>query len=434
MRKEFFAAAVLSLSMLTSCSMAGSAENLLMPPMLSAEQADIYAALKKELGSDFKLKYPKSGDYRSAFIVENIDDEPGDEALVIYERTGGELVRINVLDKDENGGWHSVYDHAGAGTEIEGVKICRIGGSSELNILVGYNTVNLREKLLKAYVYRDGVLVNTYDDSYFTSEVMDLDGDGLNEIELISEHSDTKPASVKIVTFGGDGLLYAANSIYLDSGSSEIYSISKGYVAGGCPALFIDSVRGTQGLSTEIIYCVDGELRNPVALSDETIKATLHPKGYSPVDADGDGITEIPTVSPFPGYENVSQGGEVINITTWNVFENYSIVPKSSGFYSRSDGYCFMIPARWEGVVTVKADNLTDEYVFCRYGGSLDASGTELMRIAAVDSVNEESYLDNGYFTVKAGSGKCYMIKIIENQFEPLVPTEAEVFSSFYLI
>ena len=77
MKKKMRILAVLAAAcVMSSCSVAGTAENLLSPPMLSAEQSEIYAALRKELGSEIKLKFPRAGDYRSAFIVANIDDEP----------------------------------------------------------------------------------------------------------------------------------------------------------------------------------------------------------------------------------------------------------------------------------------------------------------------------------------------------------------------
>lgn len=434
MKKKMRILAVLAAAcFMSSCSVAGTAENLLSPPMLSAEQSEIYAALRKELGNEIKLKFPRAGDYRSAFIVANIDDEPTNEAMVIYESPAGGNVRINVLDQNEKG-WFSAYDHSGAGADVEGVKICRLGASSALNILVGYSTVNKSEKLLKSYIYKDGVLVNTYDDIYFATEVMDLDGDGRSEIEIITAPTENKRAKVKMITADEENMLFVRDEIYLDDGATEITSIVRGYAASGRPALFIDSVRGNSGLSTEIVYCIGGSLRNPVALSEDSIKATLHPKGYSPADADGDGITEIPTISPFPGYESVSSGSEVLNLTTWNIFENYTIVPKMSGFYNRSAGYFYMIPSRWEGMVTVKADSYTGEYVFFRYDGSLNHSNTELMRIAAVDSLNEGGYLENGYFTAETKSGICYMIKINSEIDEPLVPTLAEVQNNFYLI
>ena len=50
--------------MLCGCSAGASIENMLTPPRLLAEQNEIYDELKKSVGQNVKLKYPRSGDYR----------------------------------------------------------------------------------------------------------------------------------------------------------------------------------------------------------------------------------------------------------------------------------------------------------------------------------------------------------------------------------
>ncbi len=91
---------------LCGCSAGISAENMLTAPKLDAEQSAIYQALINSVGTGVKLKYPKSGDYRSAFVLKTIDGEEGDEALVFYEsqtvQSGESALRLKILDK--NGG------------------------------------------------------------------------------------------------------------------------------------------------------------------------------------------------------------------------------------------------------------------------------------------------------------------------------------------
>ena len=112
------AAALLAAFMLSGCSSA-SVDTLLAPPKLSEEQSAVYDALVKSVGDDIRLQFPKSGDYRSAFVFADIDDEPENEAVVFYEKTGevqsGANIRINIIDR-RDGKWTSVYDHAGGGT------------------------------------------------------------------------------------------------------------------------------------------------------------------------------------------------------------------------------------------------------------------------------------------------------------------------------
>ena len=71
---------------LTGCTFGASIDTLMSPPKLSMEQEQIYSALTEATGNSISLKYPKSGKYLSAFIVEDIDGDGGNEALVFYEK------------------------------------------------------------------------------------------------------------------------------------------------------------------------------------------------------------------------------------------------------------------------------------------------------------------------------------------------------------
>ena len=62
---------------LSGCYPGTGTDNLLVPPKLTAEQDKIYQALEKTAGSNINLRYPQTGEYRSSFVLRNIDDEPG---------------------------------------------------------------------------------------------------------------------------------------------------------------------------------------------------------------------------------------------------------------------------------------------------------------------------------------------------------------------
>ena len=66
--------------MLSGCTLGGSAENLLSPPVIYEEQEDIYNALRKSISGNITLQYPRSGAYRSAFVIKDIDGNGDDEA------------------------------------------------------------------------------------------------------------------------------------------------------------------------------------------------------------------------------------------------------------------------------------------------------------------------------------------------------------------
>ncbi len=70
--------------LLSSCTGINSTvTDLMKPPKLTQKQEEIYSALQTAVGTDkITLKYPKSGNYRSAFVFRDIDQDGEEEALL----------------------------------------------------------------------------------------------------------------------------------------------------------------------------------------------------------------------------------------------------------------------------------------------------------------------------------------------------------------
>jgi hypothetical protein len=432
-----FAAAILSAFIMTGCSLGMSVESLLSSPRLSEEQIELYDALKNSVNKNIILKYPKGGEYRSAFVIKNIDSEPTDEAIVFYEINGeseGEgNVRINILDQN-NGKWVSVYDHAGTGTEIDRIMFEPLGNTDTVNIFIGFNTLSQNEKIISIYRYSDGILNQLFTSEYDAYYVMDIDNDSMNELALIYDDSKTMQRYAALIDNKNDDL-YQADNVLLTPDSGKFTNICWGYIGNSTPALYIDSLTGMNQLVTEIIYCVNGKLRNPF-YPQEIIShdKVTRPAGYYSVDIDSDGVVEIPTLTEFPGYNDKN---EKLYITNWSIFENYSMVKKFSGYYNPDAGYCFMLPSRWDGIVTAKTDPATGEVVFCKYENSLDDSTTELMRISTVKNSGEYNYSANendGYDRIRTTSDTIYLFKVPADSDEPLILTSSEIKNNFYVV
>ncbi|MDE7302647.1 MAG: hypothetical protein K2N60_04930 [Oscillospiraceae bacterium] len=437
MKKIKLAAAVLSCSVFMSgCSFGGSVDSLLSAPKLSEEQNAVYDALIKSVGKDIRLKYPRSGEYRSAFVFADIDGEPDREAVVFYEKTGetegGGNVRINVIDR-RGGKWTSVYDHAGAGTGIDRIIFAELGESGRQNVIIGYTLLS-GERSVQIYGYENGLLNTEYSDSYSTMFSADLERDGNNELILIRPGNQMRKASLSSVSTDLEsGSIAETGSVALDESATEFVSVAAGYVGKETPAIFIDGLSGGQ-LTTEIIYSVDGQLRNPLYLGESgLIERTRRPAGYLCTDIDLDGVIEIPTLTLFPGYSEDSSGTKLYS-TDWNVFDNYSITKKYSSFYNVSEGYCFILPSRWDGVVTVKRDSATGEAVFCKFKADLANSTVELLRIAVASEEETGALLDEGYMVLKSNNKTNYLVKCPDLTDEPLTLTGTEIGNSLYLM
>lgn len=430
------AALVFCSAFMTGCSLGGSVDSLLSPPKLSEEQNAVYDALIRSVGKDIRLKYPRAGEYRSAFVFSDIDSEPDREAVVFYEKTGetegGGNVRINIIDR-RGGKWTSVYDHAGAGTGIDRILFSELGGSDRQCVIIGYTLLS-GERSVQVYSYENGLLTTEYSDSYSTMFTADLERDGNNELILVRPENQMRKASLSSISADPEnGEITETSSVALDESATEFVSVAAGYVGKETPAIFIDGLSGGQ-LTTEIVYSVDGQLRNPLYLGESgLIEKTRRPSGYPCTDIDLDGVIEIPTLTLFPGYFDDSAGTKLYS-TDWNVFDNYSITKKYSSFYNVSEGYCFILPSRWDGVVTVKRDAATGEAVFCKFRADLLNSTVELLRIAVASEAETGALLDEGYMVLKSNNKTNYLVKCPDLEDEPLILTGTEISNSLFLM
>lgn len=428
LKKSVRLAAISAVPMLLSgCGFITSADSLLSPPMLSEEQSAVYEALTDSVGQVSPV-YPMSGENRSAYIFTDLDGDGIDEAAVFYRPSDNDnSIRFNVLDNSD-GQWRSVYDHAGTGVSLESASVAAIGGGTY--IIAGYNLMSAGDRVLQVYSFADGVINTEYSESYDDYYVTDLTGDSSADLVIVNKNTETHGAYVSLVDRKG-GKLGCADTAALSASAVDFQSVVQGMLDSNTAALFIDEVNSGGTVSTEIVYCVGGKLRNPAQVEGSSVSAdTVRPAGYSCADIDGDGITEIPVTELLPGYENEA---EKMYLTRWNVFENYEIKRKYSGWYSRNGGWCMMFPVRWDGLITVRRDSSSDSAVFCRYNASLSAS-PQLMAIKAVSSRDSADYISDGWQLITSSGDTDYIVKLSEDSTESLVLTLTEVKNNFFVM
>lgn len=421
------------LTLLTGCAFSSSIDNLMSPPKLSVEQEQIYNALTNATGTSISLKYPKSGKYLSAFIIEDIDGDGGDEAVVFYEKNSIALeentLRINILDQSD-GKWRSVCDTPAKGAEIEKVMISELGSDDRTNLIIGSSLINRSEKNVSIYSYIDGNIEETFSESYSFIDVTDLDRDDENEFLLLSGASSGGTATAEAYKLNDDGMYYQY-SCRLSGSFTEFDSLNYGQIDEERTGLYIDAVTGTGLIQTDIIYMDDKGLKKIFSAPEESM-ATVRPAGCTSFDIDGDGILEIPVQTIAAGYEEVSES-EQMKFTEWFfVGRNNKLEKKYSSYYSINDGYIFVFPEKWKNNVTVKRDSINDEIVFCSYEDG--ETGRELLRIYfATDQPSIEDRISNGYMFLQTKGDSAYLafIPVQNDNTDGLSVTEGDVAVGF---
>ena len=409
---------------------------LLKAPMMTQQQQKIHEALTSVIGNEIVLKYPKNGDNRSSFVIENIDDDPTEEAIVFYQHTSadndGGTVYVNILDQDSSGNWHSVVDFKGLGAEIDRIFISKLEKGKPPSIIIGYQAISSALNTLQVYYYDGESLSTIYNDNYTFLTVMDLDKDGVFDIFKASIDSETEKTT-GFVIHQDAGEFKTLGKVNMSDFTSSVNRCVQGKTEDGKEALFIDTLKTDGTLMTEIITQSYGAFQNAAIVFKEKISdKTKRPYGYNSLDVDGDGVCEIPVTKPMTGYLDTDNAG--IMLTTWMSFKlDYTLKTKYSGYYSINDGYFFSMKGDMIKGATIKTDEKTGETVFYKLDKTAEKSNTELFRINVVNNSEYENYRELGYMLICEQGQLKYVVKR-SGVDDPLCLKLDDIKKNFYIV
>ena len=426
--------------LLSSCSMvSANTEDLLEPPQLSPDQAALAEALERGLGTDdFTLKYPISGENRSAYLLCDLDNEPSNEAVVFYQLTGNDTIRMNILDQNERGEWESVYDMAGAGDDIYTVDLASLSSLDRNDLIISWKDRGRTELDIEIYSYETGTLSNLFSGSGDRIYFMDINEDGYSEMVLLGWASSRDP-SLQIVRRAGSRVI-ARDEIILSSRAIDFTGLTLGKTLDGETAIYVDELISSSSAATDIVV-LNGfnmdvvtavepseEDERPDSLYDQTIR----PAELTCQDYNGDGITDIPNSTLMPGYSSSDVDENIYRINYQNLYDG-ELLPAYSVVSNQEMGYIFLMPDSWVNKVTVRRITETNEWQFVVYGSDLNSSGTVLLSLKVSSHQDYQDKFSTGVYFPLATKGIFEYTASIPNADHELSNTESEVRSRFQL-
>lgn len=386
---RFFKIAFLAVCclLLSACSsFQPNLTDLMQSPKLTEEQAEIYEALTNAADvSDVQLKYPKSGDYRSAFVMFDLDADGEDEALVFYNMPSwGGNVRIMVLDHQQDE-WVSVYDAVGEGTDVTEVDFQVLTASGRHCVLIGWEQGTSENTSISVYDYTGGQLRVLYESEYSQMLIEDLDQDGTKEILLGIFKASSKTGAIRLINDTEDGL-QSASRVVMDSTITGFLGIEIGWLAQNQIAVFVDAYTSSTQIVTEImVYTDDGKLRSLSSHYGGLDRPLLREVPVRCEDINRDGILEIPVslveyseeereednrknllqylyLSNPEELERLGEADSAENSQAGSVTFTFS--PVWTGFVNLDYGFRFQFPEEWIGQVNVVKESDRNEWVF----------------------------------------------------------------------
>ncbi|MCL2019454.1 MAG: hypothetical protein FWG70_06790 [Oscillospiraceae bacterium] len=364
---------------LSGCAF-GPIEDMLSPPRLTEEQQAIYTALVTSKGSGFKLKYPRTGEHRSAFVVYG---DKKDAALVFYEISGINIERsllMNFLYKDSDGRWESQYEIPIWGNDIESVNFASFGEDNEECIILSYTVGQVGQGEKRCMILRDIYSNPTrdFEDGYAYLSVDYFLGREYKELLIIKNERSVQAATATFYTYIG-GRLFWVSKCELDSGADEYIGVTEGFITENVPALFINhrKYNSSDSYGTDVIFYRGRILHNPIIGNldnmDKTFRRTsIVTELANPRDIDASGIFLLPSsAGEFPGYETMP-AQERLRPVEWSKLEGDTLVGKYRSYYTERCGFVFLLPEKWYDTVTAIVSIEDNTVSFYRAGMPID--------------------------------------------------------------
>lgn len=371
-RLRIKAAALLTAALLCGCSASDtSLDSLLSPPKLTEYQTAIYNALIQSTGDKLELTYPRSGDYRSAFVIYDLDDEPTSEAIVFYRVTdtpdGEGGLRMSFLDQ-QDGQWFSVLDRPLAGMNVEAVSFSDFGRGTD--IVVRCSVLSQTEQMVNVLSYEDGEVEELYRGNCVFFDASDLDADGFSELFLINYDAALGCHTAHLLSFYENEerqtVFGAVSSISLNADMVTVQRMNRQRLGDSDSLLFLDYSKGSGIFGTQLLRCY-GKNLTWVYSEGLTRRNNANTPTLYCTDIDRDGMIEIPVTSPLPGYENLTIPEQIYSVDWYYADEEsaFTITREYSAYVSAGMEYMFYIPVRWQGLVT--AEKTPEAVSFVRY-------------------------------------------------------------------
>jgi hypothetical protein len=411
--------------------------DLLSPPMLTQEQTAIFEALTNAEGTALTLKYPKSGEFLSAFVF---FPDNADRVMVFHEQSGAfaeATIRLTFLERGSprtNGGWEVTHSLSFFATGIEQVEFAALGDCERQNIVISTSITGSDRNLhVIAFCEESGAPLRVFERGFcIFYQIGDWSNSGSNTLLSINS-SGSELADESLVWFSGweDGefswFLYPYAIHANAPAASDNFRAISGFVGESdaqIPALFIEYSMSPAESNTCIILWLDGIPRNVITAA-ERWQLTKNPNRFtahaSARDIDGSGTINPARNRQFPGYGEIPPA-EIMRAAVW-----YEVAANGSNlreiyytYLSVNNDFVFFFPENWVESVTATlrnepSANVVNEVTFWEWNpphhtSVLDVT-TPLLTIVTVakgEELSRDEYGDNDEFFRFSGESLQY--------------------------
>lgn len=425
--------AVVFLFIFLMCALCGCSptltgvDNLMRPPKLSGENAGIEEAFSRATANrNVKMKTPTTGEYRSAYVLKDIDGDADDEVITFYCNADDETaVYMHILDRTGDR-WESVADIKGKGSEVDKIDFCDMNGDGVSEIVVCWSLFESSgSKVMTVYTAAFGKNTGTVRElasEPFSQMVhIDMNADSNDDILLVlltSENGKNR-TTAKILMMDSEFGIYCPSSIELIP-ALRVSALQRQEADrdGDLQALvYADCVLNETTAVTEIVYwdAQTSRLCAPLTADNASdAPKTARAVNLLTTDVEKDGSLEIPTAKPLDTAVTVNSSDEQpLELTAWLSFDGKNLQIKTQALMIYSSSYMFRLSEAEIGTMEI-INNIPDRtctFYDIRADGT---RGQKLFELLVFPATERARRRPSEYVTLVESSTLTYQYRITD--------------------
>lgn len=414
---------VITVFLLSGCADISFGEHaILRPPRATGDKAEIQTIIKEQAGGDYMLKYPQSGDYRSAVTLFETGHDNNEYAVALYSTGNDTKLNISIISHEDEK-WKCLGSYNNSGTGVDRIIFEDLNNDGNDEILVGWSTYNSVQNNLSAYSIENGTVREmTIDETYTEIVISDITQDKSEDITLLSLRNDQTPSTARLLQYSEQEKRPIGKfSVTLDSDVTSFVNVQCGIAVDKRQCILIDGEKNNGQLTTQILYFdpKNKQLLNPLVSQNDdnsSVNITTRKNAATSKDINNDGIFEVPVVTQMPAPADTNAGA-ICSITSWRQLnpDDGILNTVMNTVMNYTDGYYLIIPEKWNGNITGISNAENREIDFYMWDSKNSVLGDILLKICRFTQTDWD----------KADKDKYVMIKRVKlNGTESVIATQ----------
>ena len=421
--------------LLTGCMFKASFEDLYEVPQLPTEYTELREQIEMILNDGAEYATPMSGTNIQSVQLTDLDGDGVEEALAFFRKANDEKPLKIYIFKAVNNTYEQAALIESGGTSIHSVYYVDMDGDGLREIIVGWRVSSEEVKAVGVYSIRDFSPQLLMDGLYTQYEVLDLDGDGAQEIVLLRSDKDNE--SVAAYYDWVDDHLAIHSTARLSMTMAELSRVDTGTLQGGETALFVTGVAEDTRAITDILTYSQNSIVNIVRNGVTGVTTEIFRYiSLNPTDIDGDGVTEVPMPLVLPSSSETDTEENYWQVCWRSYDANGQREIVLSTYHNTNDGWYLILPETWDGNIAVRQANSNDERGIIFSAENRDGSYRDILGIYTITGNSREyKATRNDRFVLKWQVDTIYAAALLDgNEGWEYAISQEEVNQRFRLI